>query len=134
MAIAREIPMTDERRSRPRFPLLLGVEVSLPGGLAAFEGTMANLSRSGMALRIRQHLHPNHKVTVRFHFLGGDGREVTEALAAKVIWQSGKYAGLEFEWPLIVGPYDRSGSAHKAVHLMESLERIETLIQGESPP
>lgn len=125
--------MSDERRGRPRFPLLIGVEISLPGRADPFEGTMANLSRSGMALRIRQHLNPNQKVTVRFHFMIGDGREVTEALAAKVIWQSGKYAGCEFESPLILGLSDPSGSTKRASHLMESLERIETLFQEESP-
>jgi len=132
MATDWNIPMIDERRRRPRFPLLSGVEILLPGRAAAFEGTMANLSRSGMALRIRQPLNPNHKVTVRFRFLSGDGREATEALNAKVIWQSGKNAGLEFESPLTLGPPDWSGTKQEAYHLMEILERIETLIQGES--
>jgi hypothetical protein len=132
MAPGWNMPLIDERRRRPRFPLLSGVEILLPGRGTAYEGTMANLSRTGMALRIRQPLNPNHKVTVRFCFLSREGREATEALNANVIWQSGKNAGLEFESPLTLGPPDYSGTKLGAYHLIEILERVETLIQGES--
>jgi len=115
----------------PRFPLLSCVEVSVPGRRATFGGTVTNLSRTGISLRIRQRLKPNRKITIRFHFLSDDWREVTEALDARVIWQSGDSAGLAFQSPLTAGSPDRPAARQKTPHLVESVERVEYLVKGE---
>ena len=92
-----------ERRATPRFYLLSRVDVSVPGSGDTYWGGVANISRTGVALFIRQRLKLNSQVTIRLRFHGDDGREVAEALTAKVIWHCGDNAGLAFETPLTAG-------------------------------
>src|SRR6266545_8237581 len=92
-----------ERRRMPRYHLLTRVDILLAGSGDTYWGSMCNLSRSGVAVTMRQHLKTNQRATVRFHLQSPDGREVIEELAAKAVWQCGDNAGLEFDPPLTAG-------------------------------
>src|SRR2546427_6331936 len=72
-----------ERRRMPRYHLLTRVDILVAGSGDAYWGSMRNLSRSGVAVTVRQHLRPRQRVTVRFHHQSLDGREVVEDLAAE---------------------------------------------------
>ena len=108
-----------ERRATPRCYLLSRVDVSVPGGDDTYWGGVANISRTGIALFIRQRLKPNSQVTIRLRFQGDDGREVTEALTAKVIWHCGDNAGLAFETPLTAGSPALQKTPHIVAHLLK---------------
>jgi hypothetical protein len=79
---------------------------------------MSNLSWTGVALCARQILKAGQRVTLRFRFQGEEGREVTESLAAKVIWRNGDNTGLEFEPPLATGSPALKQAAYLIAHLM----------------
>jgi len=84
---------------------------------------MRNLSRSGVAVAMHQHLKTHQKVTVCFHLQSSDGREVIEELAAKAIWQCGDNAGLEFDPPLAAGSHALQTARYLAAHLVEKEAR-----------
>src|SRR2546422_5951062 len=56
-----------ERRRMPRYHLLTRVDILVAGSGDAYWGSMRNLSRSGVAVTVRQHLRPHQRVTVCFH-------------------------------------------------------------------
>lgn len=96
-------PMSNERQEGPRYHLLMRVDISVAGGYETYWGSLVNVGRTGVTLRIRQPLNPGQKVTIRFLFQSEDGKTKNEALAAKVVWRSGDNAGLEFETSLAAG-------------------------------
>ena len=96
--------MGSERRGSPRLYPISRIDIAISGKNETYRGSLANVSRKGVALHIRQHLRLYSHVTIRFRFLEEDGRrEVNEMLPAKVVWQSGDYAGLEFAAPIKLG-------------------------------
>jgi PilZ domain-containing protein len=108
-----------ERRRLPRYYLLTRIDILLAGSGEAYWGSMRNLSRSGVAVTIRQHLQTQQKVTVRFHHQSLDGREVVEDLTAKEIWQCGDNAGLAFDPPLTTGSPALQKARYLVAHLVE---------------
>ena len=102
-----------ERRVLPRFDLVSRVDVLVAGSSDPVWGAVANISRSGVALYIRQPLQPRSKVTLKFRLQGQGGREVTEDVSATLVWQRGETAGIEFDVPLLAD----SPAAQKAPHL-----------------
>lgn len=106
-----------ERRKARRFHLLTRVDILVPGASDVSWGSVSNLSWSGVALCARQILKPGQRATIRFRFQGEEGREVTESLAAKVIWRNGDNMGLEFDPPLATG----SPALHQAQFLIAHL-------------
>ena len=112
------IPTVRERRRTRRYHLLTRVDIAVTGDSNVYWGSMSNLSWTGMALCARQFLKPGQRVTVRFRFHGDEGREVTEALAAKVIWRNGDNMGLEFEPPLTTGSPALQQASFLVAHLM----------------
>lgn len=87
-----------ERRRGPRYTLQ--VRAGVTGGGKTLWGTIGNVSRTGVAMSLKQQLRPNQSVTILFNLRSADGREVTESLAAKVVWQLGGKAGFELDPPL----------------------------------
>ncbi len=107
----------DDRRSTPRFQLLTRVDILRTGRGDAYWGGLNNVSRTGVAVTLGQPLKPGQKVTVSFHFRCDDGRELTEMLAARVIWQTGQNTGLEFETPLTTASPTLQKAPCLATHL-----------------
>ncbi len=94
---------SDESKSgeqRQDLRYTLQVRAGVTGGGKTYWGSLSNLSRTGVAMSLRQQLRPNLSVTILFCLHSADGREVTESLAAKLIWQLGGKAGFELEPPL----------------------------------
>ncbi len=87
-----------ERRRGPRFTLQVRAGVS--GGGKTHWGSLSNVSRTGVAMSLKQQLRPNQSVTILFNLRSADGREVTESLSAKVVWQLGGKAGFELDPPV----------------------------------
>lgn len=108
-----------ERRRMPRYHLLMRVDILVVGSGDAYWGSMRNLSRSGVAVTMRQHLKAHERVTVRFHHQSLDGREVVEDLVAKEIWQCGDNAGLEFDPPLTADSPALPKARYLLAHLVE---------------
>ena len=108
-----------ERRRMPRYHLLTRVDILVAGSGDAYWGSMRNLSRSGVAVTVRQHLKPHQRVTVRFHHQSLDAREIVEDLTAEVIWQCGDNAGLEFDPPLTPDSPALQRAGHLVAHLIE---------------
>jgi hypothetical protein len=108
-----------ERRRLPRYHLLTRVDILVDGAGDAYWGSMRNLSRSGVAVTVRHHLKSQQRVTVRFHHQSLDGREIVEDLAAKVVWQCGDNAGLEFDPPLTGDAPALQRAQHLIAHLIE---------------
>ncbi len=114
-----------ERRRMPRYHLLTRVDILVAGSGDtsgsgdAYWGSMRNLSRSGVAVTVRQHLRPHQRVTVRFHHQSLDGREVVEDLAAEEIWQCGDNEGLEFDPPLTANSPALQKARYLVAHLVE---------------
>ncbi len=108
-----------ERRRMPRYHLLTRVDILVAGRGDAYWGSMRNVSRSGVAVTVRQHLKRHQRVTVRFHLQSPDGREVIEGLAAREVWQRGDDAGLEFAPPLTFGSPASQKTRHLVAHLVE---------------
>ncbi len=108
-----------ERRRMPRYYLLTRIDILLAGSGETYWGSMRNLSRSGVAVTIRQHLQTHQKVTVRFHHQSLDGREVVEDLTANEIWQCGDSAGLAFDPPLTADSPALQKARYLVAHLVE---------------
>jgi hypothetical protein len=100
-----------ERRRASRFTLQ--VRAGVTGGGKTHWGSLSNVSRTGVAMSLKQQLRLNQSVTILFNLCSADGREVTESLAAKLIWQLGGKAGFEMEPPL----KGRSAAVMKAPYL-----------------
>ena len=115
---AAGMQMVGERRRTRRYHLLTRVDIAVTGESNVYWGSMSNLSWTGVALCARQCLKSGQKVTVRFRFRGEEGREVTESLAAKVIWRTGDKMGLEFEPPLTTGSPALQQAQFLVAHLM----------------
>src|SRR3989475_12159979 len=92
-----------ERRRTPRFYLVSRVDVLVAGSADPLWGAIANISRTGATLYIRQSLKLHSKATLRFRFQGEGGRELTEEVTATLVWQRGDAAGVEFRFPLPAG-------------------------------
>lgn len=107
-----------ERRRTRRYHLLTRVDIAVTGDSNVYWGSMSNLSWTGVALCARQCLKSGQKVSVRFRFQGEEGHEVTESLAAKVIWRNGDNMGLEFDPPLTTGSPALQQAAYLVAHLM----------------
>ncbi len=110
-----------ERRVAPRYYLVSRVDVTMAGSAEPVWGAIANISRTGVALYIRQPLQPRSKATLRFRFQAEGGRELTEDMNATIVWQRGESTGLEFEAPLLAG----SPAAQKAPHLEDYIAKKE---------
>ncbi len=102
-----------DRRRMPRYYLVSRVDVVVAGSTDPLWGAIANISRTGATLYIRQALKPQSKVTLRFRSQEEGGREITEDVTATLVWQRGEAAGLEFEAPLLTG----SAAAQKVPNL-----------------
>src|SRR3989442_2541877 len=83
-----------ERRRTPRFYLISRVDVVIAGSADPLWGAIANISRTGTTLYIRQSLKLHSKATLRFRFQGEGGRELTEEVTATIVWQRGDAAGV----------------------------------------
>ena len=114
----------NDRRSSPRLYPLSQVDIAIPGTMETSWGSLSNVSRKGVAVHIRQQLRPYTHVTVRFRFLGGGGREVSELLPAKVVWQAGDSVGLEFVAPLTGQETCRPRDARVTRHLTRHAARV----------
>jgi len=93
----------EERRRTPRYYLVSRVDVVVVGSGDPLWGAIANISRTGTTLYIRQTLKPRIKVTLRFRFQAAGGREVIEDVNATLVWQRGETVGMDFEAPLLAG-------------------------------
>lgn len=105
-----------ERRVATRFYLVSRVDVSIAGGETVW-GAVANISRTGVALYIRQPVKSRTKATLRFRFQAEGGREISEDVPATIVWQRGETAGLEFESPLAVGTPGAQKTPNLAAHI-----------------
>src|SRR5207245_10114642 len=92
-----------ERRVAPRFYLVSRLDVLVAGSADPMWGAVANISRTGITLYIRQTLKPQSKATLRFRFQAAGGREVIEDVNATLVWQRGGTVGTEFDAPLLAG-------------------------------
>src|SRR3989441_13360990 len=92
-----------ERRRTPRFYLISRVDVVVAGSADPLWGAIANISRTGTTLYIRQSLKLHSKATLRFRFQGEGGRELTEEVTATLVWQRGDVAGGGIEGPPAAG-------------------------------
>jgi len=102
-----------ERRVAPRFYLVSRLDVLVAGSSDPMWGAVANISRTGITLYIRQTLKPQSKATLRFRFQAAGGREIIEDVNATLVWQRGETVGMDFEPPLLVG----SPAARKSSNL-----------------
>lgn len=103
----------EERRLTSRYYLVSRVDVLVAGSSDPLWGAIANISRTGTTLYIRQTLKPRSKATLRFRFQAAGGRELTEDVNAALVWQRGETVGMEFEVPLLAG----SPTAQRAPNL-----------------
>lgn len=114
--------MAEQRqRAAPRFHLVARVDIVTTAGAAPIWGAVANISRSGVALYVREPLLTQSKAILRFRFQADGGREVTEDLSAIIVWQRGETAGLEFEAPLLAD----SPTARQAPNLVAHIAKNE---------
>ena len=93
------------------------VDILVADGDATYWGSLLDVSRTGVAITLRQGLPPNQKVTIRFRLESDDGTAAVEDLTATVIWQHEDHAGLEFIRPLIVGSSALKKAPRLAAHL-----------------
>src|SRR5438094_9666746 len=93
-----------EPRRAPRYHLLTRVDILPAGSSDVYWGSMCNLSRSAVAVAMRQRVKTHERVMVRFHLQSRDGREIIEGLAAKAAWPCGGDAGWDVHAPLTAGP------------------------------
>ena len=108
-----------EPRRAPRYHLLTRVDILPAGSSDVYWGSMCNLSRSAVAVAMRQRVKTHQRVMVRFHLQSPDGREIIEEVAAKEIWQCGDNTGLEFDPPLTAGSSALQNARYLAAHLVE---------------
>ncbi|TAL09495.1 MAG: PilZ domain-containing protein [Nitrospirae bacterium] len=106
-----------ERRVLPRYRLMKQVDIVVAKGDETYWGSLKDLSRTGIAVALRQDLKASQDVTVRFRMESDDGKVVTEELPATVIWKSREDAGLEFMKPLIAGSSALKKAPFLAAHL-----------------
>ena len=92
-----------ERRVLTRYHLPKHVDIVVAKGDEMYWGSLKDLSRTGIAITLKQDLNASQDVTVRFRMESDDGKVVIEELPATVIWKSRNDAGLEFAKPLIAG-------------------------------
>ncbi len=116
-----------ERRLTARYYLVSRVDVLVRGSFDPIWGGVANVSRTGVTLYIRQPLKLHAKVTLTFHFCKEDGWEATETATAAVIWQSGEAVGLKFERPILAN----SLAVKKTPHLADYIAEREADGEGE---
>ena|SRR5713226_3885414 len=112
-----------ERRRMPRYYLVSRVDVLVAGSADPLWGAIANISRTGTTLYIRQSLKLQSKATLRFRFQGEGGRELTEEVTATIVWQRGDVAGLEFEAPLLAGSPAAQKNPNLANHIAKKEAR-----------
>lgn len=110
-------PFGKERRVLPRYHLSKHVDIVVADGDVTYWGSLNNLSRTGVAVALRQDLKRNQTVTVRFRMESDDGRVVIEDLTATVVWKDRAYAGLEFTKPLIDGSSALKKAPYLAAHI-----------------
>lgn len=115
-----EEELARERRVLPRYQLAKHVDIVVADGDVTYWGSLHDLSRTGIAIALRQDLKRNQHVTVRFRMESADGIVVLEELDATVIWKSKEHAGLEFAKPLISGSSSLKKAPHLAAHLDKS--------------
>ena len=108
-----------ERRVAPRFYLVSRLDVLVAGSADPMWGAVANISRTGITLYIRQTLKPQSKATLRFRFQAAGGREVIEDVNATLVWQRGETVGMEFEAPLLAGSPTAQKCPLLAKHIAE---------------
>src|SRR5438445_13450476 len=82
-----------ERRRLPCYHLLTRVDILLAGSAEVYWGGVCNLSRSGVAVSMRQHLKAHQRVTGSFRLVSLYGGERSTVLAPKERWQFGHNAG-----------------------------------------
>jgi len=109
----------EERRRTPRYYLVSRVDVVVAGSGDPLWGAIANISRTGTTLYIRQTLKPRIKVTLRFRFQAAGGREVIEDVNATLVWQRGETVGMDFEAPLLAGSPAAQKTSLLANHIAE---------------
>jgi len=109
----------EERRRTPRYYLVSRVDVVVVGSGDPLWGAIANISRTGTTLYIRQTLKPRIKVTLRFRFQAAGGREVIEDVNATLVWQRGETVGMDFEAPLLAGSPAAQKTSLLANHIAE---------------
>jgi len=109
----------EERRRTPRYYLVSRVDVVVAGSGDPLWGAIANISRTGTTLYIRQTLKPRIKVTLRFRFQAAGGREVIEDVNATLVWQRGETVGMDFETPLLAGSPAAQKTSLLANHIAE---------------
>jgi hypothetical protein len=112
-------PTGSERRVLQRYRLAKHVDIVVAKGDETYWGSLKDLSRTGVAITLRQDLKASQDVTVRFRMESDDGKVIIEELTATVIWKSTEGAGLEFTKPLIAG----SSALKKAPCLAAHLDR-----------
>jgi hypothetical protein len=110
--------MVGGRRKTRSYHLLTRVDILVTGNSNVYWGSMSNLSWTGVTLCAKQYLKPGRTVTIRFQFRDAEEREVTESLAAKVIWRNGDNTGLEFDPPLATGSPALQQAPFLVAHLM----------------
>src|SRR5207245_7274501 len=108
-----------ERRVAPRFYLVSRVDVLVAGSADPMWGAVANISRTGVTLYIRQTLKPQVKATLRFRFQSAGGREVIEDVNATLVWQRGETVGMDFEAPLLADSPALQKCSLLATHIAE---------------
>jgi len=114
-----EGPAGSERRVLARYHLAKHVDIVVAKGEETYWGSLKDLSRTGIAIALKQELAASQDVTVRFRMESDDGKVVIEELSATVIWRSRLDAGLEFAKPLIAG----SSALKKAPCLASCLDK-----------
>src|SRR3989442_6418883 len=78
-----ERTMSAEQRLMPRFHLLTRVDIAVAGGGDFYWGSVRNLSRTGVAVGLKDKFVRNERGTIRFHFQRLDCRGVIEELNGK---------------------------------------------------
>ena len=116
-----------ERRLTARYYLVSRADVLVLGSIDPLWAGVANVSRTGVTLYIRQSLKLKAKVSVTFRFRTEDGWEMTEKATAAVVWQESEVAGLEFEHPILAN----SPAARTAPYLADYLAKKEADDEGE---
>jgi hypothetical protein len=108
-----------ERRLMPRYYLVSRVDVLVAGSADPLWGAIANISRTGTTLYIRQTLKPRCKATLRFRFQAAGGREVIEDVSATLVWQRGETAGMDFDAPMLAGSPAAQKCPQLAIYIAE---------------
>jgi hypothetical protein len=108
-----------ERRQMARYYLVSRVDVLVRDSFDPIWGGVANISRTGVTLYIRQPLKLKTKITLSFHFRKEDGWQTTETATAAVIWQSGEAVGFKFEHPILANSLAAKKTPYLADYIAE---------------